>query len=291
MSRMLLAFDLDGTLLDDDKHIPEENLRAIAAAAERGWVPVPATGRIFRGIPQPVKELPGVRWFIVSNGAGVYDAKEDRMLLRADISPELAVRCYEYMDTLPVIYDCYQGEGGFMTRSMYENCEDFFPFEPHMYEMVKRLRRPVEDLKAYLLQKGAPLQKMQVFFRPRDLELRRQLLEDFPRLFPELAGTTSVSNNIEINSAKAGKGKAILALAEHLGIDPRDTVAFGDGTNDREMLEMAGLGVAMANADPLVKAVADEITDTNTAAGVGKTIFRLLKAFPPQGEGGREAAG
>ena len=127
--------------------------------------------------------------------------------------------------------------------------------------------------------------------RPWDLELRRELLADFPRLFPELAGTTSVSNNIEINSAKAGKGKAILALAEHLGIDPRDTVAFGDGTNDREMLEMAGLGVAMANADPLVKAVADEITDTNNAAGVGKTIFRLLKAFPPQGEGGREAAG
>ena len=117
------------------------------------------------------------------------------------------------------------------------------------------------------------------------------MLEDFPRLFPELAGTTSVSNNIEINSAKAGKGKAILALAEHLGIDPRDTVAFGDGTNDREMLELAGLGVAMENADPLVKAVADQICESNNAAGVGKTIRRLLKAFPPQGEGGREAAG
>ena len=56
--RRLLAFDLDGTLLDDDKHIPEENLRAIALAAERGWVPVPATGRLFPGIPQAVKELP-----------------------------------------------------------------------------------------------------------------------------------------------------------------------------------------------------------------------------------------
>ena len=195
------------------------------------------------------------------------------------------------MDTLPVIYDCYQGEGGFMSRSMYENCEDFFPFEPHMYEMVKRLRQPVDDLKSYLLQKGEPLQKMQVFFRPRDLELRRQVLEEFPRRFPELAGTTSVSNNIEINSAKAGKGKAILALAEHLGIDPKDTVAFGDGTNDREMLELAGLGVAMENADPLVKAVADQICESNNAAGVGKTIRRLLKAFPPQGEGGRKAAG
>ena len=106
MDIRLIAFDLDGTFLDDDKHIPVENLRAIAAAAEWGWIPVPATGRIFRGIPQPVKELPGVRYFIVSNGAGVYDAKEDRILLRADISPEQAVRLYEYMDTLPVIYDC-----------------------------------------------------------------------------------------------------------------------------------------------------------------------------------------
>lgn len=278
MSRMLLAFDLDGTLLDDNKHIPEESIRAIAAAAERGWVPVPATGRIFRGIPQPVKELPGVRWFIVSNGAGVYDAEEDKVLLRADISPELAVRCYEYMDTLPVIYDCYQGEGGYMTRSMYEACADFFPFEPHMYQMVKRLREPVEDLKSYLLQKGEPVQKMQMFFRPRDLALRAEELARFPSLFPELTASTSVSNNVEINSARAGKGKALLALAELLGIPREDTVAFGDGTNDCEMLRMAGWGVAMANADPAVKALADEITDSNNAAGVGKTIWRLLEA-------------
>ena len=274
--RRLLAFDLDGTLLDDDKHIPEENLRAIARAAERGWVPVPATGRLFPGIPQAVKELPGVRWYIVSNGAGVYDALEDRTLLREEITPQQAVRLYEYMDTLPVIYDCYQGEGGFMTRSMYENCEEFFPFEPHMYRMVKLLRKPVDELKRFLLEKGEPLQKMQVFFRPRDLELRRQVLEEFPRRFPELSGTTSVSNNIEINSARAGKGKAILALAKHLGIPCEGTVAFGDGTNDREMLQMAALGVAMANADPQVKAVADEITVSNNEGGVGRVILRLL---------------
>ena len=62
MSRKLIAFDLDGTLLDDEKRIPPENLRALEAAAERGWVPVPATGRIVRGIPEPVKRLPGVRY-------------------------------------------------------------------------------------------------------------------------------------------------------------------------------------------------------------------------------------
>ena len=163
MSRKLIAFDLDGTLLDDEKRVPPENLRALEAAAERGWVPVPATGRIVRGIPEPVKRLPGVRYFIVSNGAGVYDAAEDRLLYRGDVPVELALRCYAYMDTLPVIYDCYQNESGWMTRWMYENCEPYFPTEPHMLEIVKRLRVPVDDLKETLRQRGEPLQKLQLF--------------------------------------------------------------------------------------------------------------------------------
>ena len=276
MSGMLVAFDLDGTLFDDDKSIPPENLRALEAAAERGFVLVPATGRMVPGIPENVRSLPFCRYYIVSNGAGVYDAREDKVLLRAEIPAELAIRCCEHMDTLPVVYDCYQNDKGWMTRSMYENCEDYFPFEPAMYQMVKRLRVPVDELKQTLRQRGEPVQKMQMFFRPRDLELRARELERFPALFPELCGTTSVSNNIEINSVHAGKGKALLALAKHLGIPREDTLAFGDGTNDCELLQMAGRGVAMANADPRLKAVADEICASNKDAGVGKTILRLL---------------
>ena len=276
MSVRLIAFDLDGTFLDDGKNIPPENLRALTAAAERGIVPVPATGRIVRGIPEAIKELPFVRYFIVSNGAGVYDAKEDRLLYRGDVPVELAIRCYEYMDTLPVIYDCYQNDMGYMTRWMYESCAPYFTTEPHMMELIRRLRIPVEDLKETLRQRGEPLQKLQMFFKPEDLRLRERELQRIPTLFPELVATTSVSNNIEINSVNAGKGKAMLALAEQLGIEQKDTVAFGDGTNDRELLQMAGWGVAMANADPKVKEVADEITDTNNQAGVGRTIFRLL---------------
>ena len=276
MSRKLIAFDLDGTLLDDEKRIPPENLRALEAAAARGWVPVPATGRIVRGIPEPVKALPGLRYFIVSNGAGVYDAAEDRLLYRGDVPLELALRCYEYMDTLPVIYDCYQNESGWMTRSMYEACAPYFPTEPHMLEIVKRLRVPVDDLKETLRQRGEPLQKLQMFFKPEDLDERERQLRRIPELFPELVATTSVSNNIEINSVNAGKDKALLALAAHLGIPREDTVAFGDGTNDLAMLRAAGLGVAMANADPKVKAAADEITGSNNDAGVARGIWRLL---------------
>lgn len=276
MSVRLIAFDLDGTLLDDQKNVPPENLQALEAAAARGVVLVPATGRIVPGIPEPVKSLPGLRYFIVSNGAGVYDAREDRLLYRGDVPVELALRCYEYMDTLPVIYDCYQNDMGWMTRSMYDNCAPYFTTEPHMLELIRRLRVPVDDLKETLRQRGEPLQKLQMFFKPEDLLERERQLRRIPELFPELTATTSVSNNIEINSVNAGKGKALAALARHLGIELADTVAFGDGTNDCEMLRMAGLGVAMANADPRVKAVADEICDTNNNAGVAQVIHRLL---------------
>ena len=89
--------------------------------------------------------------------------------------------------------------------------------------------------------------------------------------------SSSVRNNLEINSVKAGKGKALRAICELLGIPVEESMAFGDGRNDAELLEMAGCGVAMANAHPNVLAVADRVTENNDEAGVGKEIFRSLK--------------
>ena len=77
MQYRLIAFDLDGTLLDGEKHIPPENLAALYAAAERGMHIVLATGRIYPGLPEELRKLPFLRWCITINGAYVYDAEED----------------------------------------------------------------------------------------------------------------------------------------------------------------------------------------------------------------------
>ena len=273
----MIAFDLDGTLLRDDKSIPEENLAAMEKAAARGITLVPATGRIFRGLPPQLKELPFLRWYILSNGAAVYDRQEQRTLVRADIPLELALRCYEYLDTLPVIYDCYQNECGWMTRAMLEAAPPYFAKEPEVLKMLYGLRRPVDDLKETLRQRGEDLQKLQMFFKPEDEALRQATLREIPRRFPDLLATTSVKNNIEVNSAGAGKGKALMALCAALGIDAEETAALGDGSNDVELLRAAGLGVAMANADAAVKAAADAVTESNEDCGVGRCIERLLE--------------
>ena len=272
----LIAFDLDGTLLDTDKNLPEENREALEEAAAAGIALVPATGRIYRGIPEGLKSLPFIRYYILSNGAAVYDAAEDRLLYRGDVPLELALRCYDYLDTLPVLYDCYQNERGWMSRSMLEAAPPYFVKEPHILELLYGLRVPVDDLKETLRQRGEPLQKMQCFFLPEDEALRQRQMEEIPRRFPELVATTSVSNNVEINSVNAGKGKALSALCRALGFSAAEAVAFGDGSNDREMLLAAGLGVAMGNAMESVKAAADEVTASNDDCGVAKTIRRLL---------------
>ena len=272
----LIAFDLDGTLFDDRKQLPQENIAALRAAGDAGILLVPATGRILQGLPDQLLQLGLFRYFIFANGASVYDLDTETQLFSACIPPELAVRICEHMDTLPVLYDCYRGEWGYMTQWMYEAAPDFFALEPEILKLVRRLRKPVPELKENIREVDAPLEKLQMYFRPEQMAERERQLLKLPRLFPEIAATSSLKNNIEINSIKAGKGRALLELCAQLGIAPEDTVAFGDGLNDADMLEAAGYGAAMENAADAVKQKADAVIENNNDAGVGKEIFRLL---------------
>ena len=269
----LIAFDLDGTLLDRQKNIPQANLQALMAAAEAGVLLVPATGRIYTGIPEQIRALPGARYFITINGAYAYDAQEDRNLYSSELSLELCLRLIQYMDTLPVIYDCYQDNWGFISRSMFQRAGDFIP-DPGIMKMMLELRTPVDSLAETLRQKGRPVQKMQMHFQ--DMAERDRQLKLVAELFPETAVSSSLPWNIEINSAGATKGQALKALCQALGIDLRDTLAFGDGTNDLDMIRTAGIGVAMGNGAEEVKAAADWVAPNNDDAGVAAGIYRFM---------------
>ena len=269
----LIAFDLDGTLLDDGKNIPSRNLRALEAAAEKGIYIVPATGRIYAGIPENLRRLPFLRYFITVNGAMVYDAAEDRTLHRAEIPAETALQVLDYADTQPVIYDCYKDNRGYMTRWMYDAAEDYVTI-PGILELVKTLRIPVESLPDTIRRLNEPVQKLQLYVK--DPAIRAELRTELARRFPDIAVTSALPFNIEINSREADKGRALAALCAVLGIDRKDSMAFGDGSNDVAMLRTAGLGVAMANADEEAKRAAAYITGSNNDAGVAAAIEKFV---------------
>lgn len=270
----LIAFDLDGTLLDGRKNIPEENLRALRAAAAAGALLVPATGRIFTGVPELLRQLPGARYFITINGACAYDAVEDKNLYASELSVDCCLRLIAYMDRLPAIYDCYQDNWGYISRDMFEKAGDYIP-DPGIMKMMRELRTPVDSLADTLRQKGRPVQKMQMHFQ--DMDERKRQLKLVAERFPETAVSSSLPWNIEINSAGATKGQALKALCSALDIDLGDVLAFGDGSNDLDMLRTAGIGVAMGNAVEEVKAAADWVAPNNEEAGVATGIWRFME--------------
>ena len=274
MDIKLIAFDLDGTFLDDKKEIPPENLEAIKAAAAKGIHIVPATGRLHIGVHEAIKALPFVRYFILVNGAQVYDALEDKTIYKGEIPLDMALSVMDYMETLPVIYDCYQNGCGWMSGHMFQQIPDYVP-NPAMQAAVKKQRRPVPDLRSTLIERGESVQKQQMFFRDLE-EMRRQRDEILPAMFPELLPTTSVVTNIELNHISAGKDKGLEALCRYLGFTAENAMAFGDGTNDTCMLRAAGLGVAMSNAEKEVLEAADYVTGSNNEAGVAAAIRRFV---------------
>lgn len=271
MNIRVIALDLDGTLLNSDKVISPADYAALERAAAMGVHIVPTTGRFYDAMPEVVRQLPFVRYAITVNGAEVYDAVEKKVLHRAELEPEQALEVYEYFESLPVICDCYIDGWGYMERSHYERIDEY-ALVPYVRKMLKELRTPVDDIKAYIRERR--VQKVMMFFK--DMERRALELERVPARFPEFIATSSIANNIEVNAAGANKGEALRILCEHLGFDISQAMSFGDGSNDLSMIRAAGVGVAMANAYDGLKEAADFVTLSCDQGGVAHAVEKFV---------------
>ena len=270
----IIALDLDGTLLNSNKELSAGNLAALQRAANAGIEIVPTTGRFYGGMPAVIRELPFVRYVITINGAQVADLKTGEVIYKAEIPWQQAIDIMTLLDEHPVIYDCYQDNAAWMTAEQ-KNHIDRIVASPHYRKMLHELRQPVPELKAVLAERKKDVQKVQFF---TDLpELWTRMMKELPERFENLCVSSSVSDNVEINQAHANKGEALYALADHLGVEHQATLAFGDGLNDLSMLKAAGIGVAMANAEPEAKEAADWITlscdEDGVAHGINKYCF------------------
>ena len=98
----VLACDLDGTLLRDDKTVSKETINELKRISDLGVIFLPSTGRTHRELPSVLMELPFLHYAICCNGGAVYDYKEKRYLYENAIPYELALRVLDYVKTLPV---------------------------------------------------------------------------------------------------------------------------------------------------------------------------------------------
>lgn len=267
----LIAFDLDETLLNSDKTLSQKNKETLLRAAESGIYLVPATGRLAFAVPDCVRALP-YQYVIAANGAEVTQTDTGDCIYSAYIPNARAVDLMRYFDTLPVAYDCYMGDKAFMAEKFLDAIEEYIG-TPAYIEMARRIRIPVPYLPDHLLRVGQPLKKLQLF--TRDPIYKAELIKTLTDMCPDLAVTASTPENIEINAREATKGNALKALCRHLGISPEQAMAFGDSFNDITMISVAGLGVAMENAEPEVRRAADYITLNNNESGVAAAVEKF----------------
>ena len=270
---LLVAFDLDGTFLNDEKLIPEENIRALDRMKETGIQAVPCTGRLYQAIPEGIREHPAIRYAVTENGAGIYDKEKKGLVFSTGIIYEEAIPLLEYARTIPCLYDCYQDSWGWIPREMYEEVPEFLPPSP-VRDMVLKYRTPLDDFETTIRERGTPMQKFQYFFRTT--QLRDQYLPIVQERFPQFEISKSNPLNIEINGSGTNKGITMKALCGMLQIPMEKTAAFGDDINDISFLMAAGKGIAMGNAVEAVKRIADDVTGNNNDGGFGIGCRDLL---------------
>ncbi len=274
----LVALDLDGTLLNSDKRITDESRKVLYRAAEKGIEIVPCTGRFFGGMPENIRKFPFLHYAITVNGASVYDVREEKELYSSCIPWKSALEVLEFIETIPVplVYDAYIENWGWMTRKMQEGVDPFGP-DPHYLYMLKNFRTPVEDLKEYIRDQKKDVQKLQIYMLPSEVEAHKaETMKQIAEKFDWLAVTSSVVNNIEMNYADANKGDALMALAAHLGLKREQVAAFGDGSNDLTMIKAAGFGVSMENGVPELREAAEYVTRNNDHEGIAFGFRKFL---------------
>lgn len=268
----MIGLDLDGTLLTDKKEITARTRRALERAIEKGVTVLVATGRPWMGVPEELRNFPGMRYALTSNGARIintYDSSViEEHLLSAGLAKKALEICGKY-DTLQEVY--FDGQGYAPAEKMAR--VECYHKNPNMWEYMRKTRIPVEDIFRLVEEENRSLDKVQALFA--DMEERSAAWRELEKLEGfELVG--SLKYNIEINAAGVNKGTGLLNLGKLLDISREEIMAFGDGDNDTVMLREVGFGVAMGNAEEMVKEAADYVTLTNEEDGVAYAIEKFV---------------
>jgi hypothetical protein len=262
----LIACDLDGTLFDPVGQISHRTVAALNAAHDAGVTVVIATGRPPALATHVIERLGRcVTHGVMANGSVISTFPDMRPLRMTQFEIDRALRTVcRLREADPRFGFALATDAG-------------FAHEPGFAERMPAASPGPSVPDALAVAEGATFVIKLMVFHP--VHTSHELLDIVPPLIgDELAVSHMGADAVELGPVGVDKGSGLAWLCGHLGIDAADVVAFGDEYNDHEMLQWAGLGVAMGNAPDATKACADEVTLTNAEDGVAVVVERLLAA-------------
>ncbi len=264
MKYRLLAVDLDDTLLNSSSQISARNREAIREAADAGIEFLIVTGRMFRTSVGFLEQLGFVDDCPLINyhGALVKKARSRETLLHRPIPNQLAVQVLEEAEKTDYHVSV------FIEDDLYIREENEYSRYYQSFSGIEL--QPVGKLSTFLQKNGSSPTKMSIIRWDGTIDdIEESLRISFT---DQLAILQSRPYFLEITDRLATKGQTLNWYTKQRGIKPEEVIAVGDGPNDLDMLAFAGLGVAVANARPEVKKVADVITASNDDDGVAAII-------------------
>lgn len=258
----LVATDLDGTLLRSDGSVSGRTREVLATLQERGVAVVIVTARPLRWMPSLWPLLGGRGYAVLSNGALVWDVARQRALEIRGLEAEPGLALVERIRA--------RAPGAAFALELLSGPRAEPGYVPHADDVGR-----IDYLAGELAQLwDEPAVKILVQDEAGDpARLRRAVLE---AVGETAVATWTMDGLMEVSAPGVTKALGLAGVAERLGVDQRDVVAFGDMPNDLPMLAWAGLSYAMANGDPTVVEAADRVAPRNDEDGVAESLAALF---------------
>lgn len=267
----LIAFDMDGTLLDSSKRITNESLEAIHAAAIAGKHVALSTGRCVAELRPFMNILKDVRYYITVSGTYIYDSFENKGIASAEISGDSVRSILDIAKPYDQLLQLMSIEHA-IEREKYDHIERYHMDQyKRQYEETAHI---VDDIYSYYYDNEPPIFKLNLF--TPDLESRIEMNERLKHL--DLTLVWSEVTGVECTPLGMTKAAGLQMLCDHIGIPIERSIAVGDADNDVEIIRAAGLGIAMGNANKNAKNAADVIVADNDHGGCAEAIYKYLLA-------------
>lgn len=283
----LVACDLDGTLFNSEMAVSAENAAAIKAAQKNGIEFLVATGRAPFESKGLLKDADIHTGFINLNGALVYD-EQGKLMVKHAIAKEKAQRLIKKLRTAHFYFEIITAQHVYS-----ENISQRIANVAHLMVdlnpgMTFKQAVAISAANKYIV-RITHIDNFEKILADSQQEILKIIAFDSrgPVAFTEikqkikeiggLITTSSSATNIEINAVAAQKGKALLDYAKLKQIPVSQIAAIGDNLNDESMIRLAGTGVAMANAVPLIKELAQVTTKSNNENGVAFILKKFIQ--------------
>jgi len=261
----LIAADLDGTLMGEDAILSAKVKDAVRRAMDKGVKFTIATGRAFSSTRLFAQELRVNAPLICYQGGLIKDHLSGQVIHEQSLPLPLAQGLIRFTRQRGLHLNVYMDDG----RAYAERVS---PETSYYTGIAKEAVHPVGDMLAFL--DRDPMKFIIVLSNDGATE---SLIAELGALFAgQMWFVRSYSRFVEGIPLGVSKGRALARLADHLGISLEETIGIGDNDNDLELVERAGLGVAMGNASSAVKAAADYIAPPIEEEGVVEVIERFV---------------